>query len=105
MSRYIDADALIKDIESKRLVFTDKATLAEALLSQGTAIRKAIENAPTADVIERKRGEWKKLSHHILGTHFDCSVCKCEWYVDGMRIDDDVNLAFCPNCGADMRGE
>ena len=58
-----------------------------------------------ADVVERKRGEWKKSSHPILGTHFDCSVCKCEWYVDGMRIDDDVNLAFCPNCGADMRGE
>ena len=52
MSRYIDADALIKDIESRRLVFTNTITVAEAMLSQGNAIRKAIEEAPTADVVE-----------------------------------------------------
>lgn len=61
MSRYIDADALIKDIESRRLVFKDTITVAEALLSQGNVIRKAIEEAPTADVVAVVRcGECKR---------------------------------------------
>lgn len=53
MARYIDADALIKSAESKRLVIdTAKTTVAEALRIQGKAIREAIENAPTAYVAE-----------------------------------------------------
>ena len=66
MARYIDADALIKDIESRRLVFKDTITVAEALLSQGNAIRKAINEAPTYDVVEVVR----------------CRDCK-RWKADG----------------------
>lgn len=52
MKRYIDADALVKDIENRRLVFKDTITVAEAMKAQGNAIRKAIGEAPTADVVE-----------------------------------------------------
>ncbi len=52
---------------------------------------------------ERKKGKWeypRKFGHaHLLGK---CSVCGqyegAEWIV----LD---NPNFCPNCGADMRGE
>lgn len=49
---YIDKEKLIKDIESKRLVIQDGTSAAEAIRIQGKAIRRAIEEAPTADVVE-----------------------------------------------------
>ena len=42
-------------------------------------------------LLERKRGEWKR---NLLGC--DCSVC-------GRTTIAMYN--YCPNCGADMRGE
>ena len=50
--RYIDADALIKDLESRRLVFKNTISVADALRTQGRVMREAIEEAPTADVVE-----------------------------------------------------
>ena len=50
---------------------------------------------------KRKMGKWKKayLDHEALGERpkiFYCSVCnQCNTYLTN----------FCPNCGADMRGE
>ena len=50
----------------------------------------AAENS--ADVQPVKRGEWGKRAYNRL----QCSYCgKCE----------DIATDFCPNCGADMRGE
>lgn len=50
--RYIDADALLKDLESRRLVFKNTISVADALRAQGRVMREAIEEAPTADVVE-----------------------------------------------------
>lgn len=47
---------------------------------------------------ERKNGEWIKMSD-ADGTYWCCSECGEELY----RLCDKTN--FCPNCGADMRGE
>jgi len=61
-----------------------------------------IEYVPAADVVERVRGEWiySPTSETVSGTDATmnemCSVC-------GERAVEDSN--FCPNCGADMRGE
>lgn len=43
----------------------------------------------------RRKGEW--IYHDI---HFECSKCHC-WFVRGYL----VHYNYCPNCGADMRGE
>ena len=52
-----------------------------------------LEDTPSADVVERKRGEWTNAG--ILTVH--CSNCKSEFHeLEAMN--------FCPNCGADMRG-
>lgn len=55
------------------------------------------------DVVERKRGEW--IDHCVRDWH--CSECgkqvPKQVRFDGHCYDDKLN--FCPNCGADMRGE
>lgn len=100
MARYIDVDLLIKDIEDRRLVFKDTTTVAEALLSQGNVVRKAIEEAPTADVVEVKHGVW--IEHFAGGCwHYDCPFCN-----DGYatREKDNTPPNYCQNCGAKMDG-
>lgn len=68
IKKHIDADALMKELESKRLVFGMNVTVAEALKKQGDVIRETIENAPAADVVEVVR----------------CG--DCEYFTEGMAV-------------------
>lgn len=52
-----------------------------------------INNAPT---VERPKGEWKHNGFCVTTTQYKCSKC-------GMHSLD--RSKFCPNCGADMRGD
>ena len=74
--RLIDADALI-------LYLTDNWIPANI---------DAIDAQPTIEQ-ERKKGEWTKNN--------SCPFCGfLPWYESDIHT-----LSFCPNCGADMRGE
>ena len=57
---------------------------------------KAIEKLPSAQP-ERKKGKWTFLEPN----GFKCS--ECNRYLN--IACGDVKMNFCPNCGADMRGE
>ncbi len=60
----------------------------------------AFNEIPAADVRRVKRGKW--LEDWETGCS-ECSVCR-----DGFLWEDFKGVAnwnFCPNCGADMRGE
>ena len=50
----------------------------------------------TADVVERKRGKWKLNKDG----NWACPFCEFDPYHDNMK-----GMNYCPNCGADMRGE
>ena len=100
MSRYIDVDKLLKDIEKYHL-------------SDGK-FQHWVEIQPTADVVPRERydkvmdnlkavleesdvhGEWVKDNKDIYGYRKICSICgkHFPWVTP-----------FCPNCGADMQHE
>lgn len=52
------------------------------------------------EALERKRGKW--IEHECPKNVFsiECSECGC-WFLH----EHLVRNSFCPNCGADMRGE
>ena len=76
-----------------------------------------IEQIPTADVVEVVHGEWVKTSIpfdcdfetglvRFINIH-KCSVCGCEIPKGcvGECLIVSLTYKFCPNCGADMRGD
>ena len=46
---------------------------------------------------ERKKGEWIDVTERIGFPECKCSVCQSK--------SGSIWMNFCPNCGADMRGE
>ena len=109
--RLIDADALVRELISIKATFGSGNGLVEG----GIEIAISTTNAqPTvspdmAQVLsyecgkaERKRGRWihdgYDIPHGVDWMH--CSVCgRREPHVPAAMTN------FCPNCGADMRGE
>lgn len=50
------------------------------------------------------RGEWEREDDIFDDLTFICSACHEPWIlIDGTPEDNNMN--FCPNCGADMRGD
>lgn len=84
MSEYIEREALKKD-----------------LISRGfypAIVRHAIEDAPTADVVEVRHGEWG-----FDGLGWTCS--ECGEYALANKAKMQVHSRHCPHCGAKMDGE
>ena len=113
MSRWIDADALIMAL---RLEYPMMPMFKENQKEWGIkteGYRKAeevIKDAPSID-IEPKRGEWivhKERTEvndgfiDFFPTEYECSNCGLK---QSMYFINSKPSNFCPNCGADMRGE
>ena len=108
--RLIDADALIDDIKNN---LWDWKTVDG--ITATTVLKQTISDIGNQPVIEeRKTGEWIKMSD-ADGYYYCCNKCGEElpryttelpsWdkpYPHKQSID---KTDFCPNCGADMRGE
>lgn len=88
--RIIDADKLLEDIANSGLVWETYELLD---VIEILAVKKIIDDEPTVE--ERPKGKW--IIKHANGCNYyicsECSVLSNDW-------DN-----FCPNCGADMRGE
>lgn len=84
MSRMIDADALKEYIHNQ-----DGRPFIGITI--GEAFQMMVDEQPTVE--ERKTGEWTSEEA--------CEFCGFQpWYENDIHT-----LSFCPNCGADMRGE
>lgn len=72
-------------------------------------VEEAIANVPTADIRENVKGEWLADNDREKSMMWRCSVCgRIAYYPPiGSReaFAKHCGYAFCPNCGADMRGE
>ena len=64
-----------------------------------------IKSIPAVEVVERKNGKWKAASEDLI----ICTSCKCGFLLPyPNRIEEAKTVYgwnFCPNCGADMRGD
>ena len=59
-----------------------------------------IDDAPTVDATEVKRGRWSPVTYGlgVTVTRWMCSNCK--------KYENSYSrTSYCPNCGADMRGD
>lgn len=83
MSRYIDADKLY--IAAMDTNFYDAA--------DEDVVLDLINQQPTADVQEVKRGEWKTNSYEVC-----CSECGAIERIEDYQYRSNI----CPNCGAKM---
>lgn len=91
MSDLIDRQAAIDAVRS---YYDEQYALCDS-------IEELIEKLPSA---ERKKGHWVSTDDGWDGEYFVCSECGCPWtLIEGSPEDNGMN--FCPNCGADMRGE
>lgn len=96
--RLIDADALEKFLSDAEMEATKrkKYVLAGAL----NVIQGNVRNFPTIEP-ERKKGKW--INIHVSATGDSDAECDQCGAVVHNNFSTTVN--FCPNCGADLRGE
>ena len=101
--RYIDADKLLErmlDLFSPTEQTNVAMSIPDWLVRE--EVGDLIENTPTADVRENVKGEWLKMDKR--GKNVKCSKCGNTLDLRGVNAGrGDAN--YCPNCGADMRGE
>lgn len=98
MGRLIDADAFLRKMNLAIVMMKHAMTDLDCeddpeLVMELKAyqdIRQGIKDEPTIEP-ERKTGKW-----HYSDTMYNCDQCGSGFY---------ETSAFCPNCGADMRGE
>ena len=99
MAEYIERDAARPDAFCSGVSCQDCPFLKSPLYG-GCRIDDFIAAIPAADVRPVVRGRWKDAMQSCHDSpHAKCSVCG-EYY---WRYFKKFN--FCPNCGADMRGE
>lgn len=61
-----------------------------------------IDTMPTIE--PQKKGKWIEQDDGWDGVYYECSECREAFtLIDGTPTDNLYN--FCPNCGADMRGD
>lgn len=62
-----------------------------------------IEKCKQADTQSVRRGYWEEVTDYggWGDTHYRCSVCGEEWYLEDGKPKDN-NMNFCPRCGARM---
>ena len=97
MAEYIEREAAIEAVS----LWYGKALHPENMSSYNEGERDAyrtaaseIANIPAADMRPVVRGKW--VDEPIKGVKYHCSVCQGRF---------NYTWHYCPNCGADMRGE
>lgn len=94
MPRYIDADETLRQLENNRKDNPCQPPYRGIWDRASKNAIDTIEAIPTADVVERRRGEWKIFGD--VEKFFMCTACNSKLK---------LFAKFCPECGADMRGD
>ena len=95
MSDHIKRDAIEEMFENARLI-------SDGEYSGYCTEDINIDAIPSADVVERKRGEWVRFDFAEIPSVMECSCCGERIWLTTFYED---SHDFCGACGADMRGE
>lgn len=98
--RLIDADALIEEMQNSKYTINDGAYARGANAVLDYYVREIPHRPTIAPASLRPKGEWDitDVDHAYGSKGYRCSECgEEEWRYDVAN--------FCPNCGADMRGD
>ena len=103
VSRKAVYDAMVEKGQRSR-----RYKLGEIWELNGTEIREALDTVPSVTP-EQKRGKWNAYYHGINETPsftYSCNQCgySAPYGLYGGKYSQ-KEWNFCPNCGADMRGE
>ena len=104
MARYIDADTIIQKLKDA----VERVKPNEVTKDIVNDVIKLLQNEPTADVQEVKRGHWREgaflkvsgLNNYPSVICSNCGITFCD-----IINNHDYMYRYCPNCGADMRGD
>ena len=87
MMRCINVDKLLKNLPND--------------LPYKGSVKRVLIQAPTADVVEVKHGEWIPVQYTYFGLkRYECSECKDDEYWQKRYLEHKEK--YCPNCGAKM---
>ena len=95
---YIERGALVEHIKNMPWKITPAAEISKGIFLQ------TVEDAPAADVVEVRHGEWihHETEDEDWGGTYHKWTCSCCGYSTG---DNPCEANYCPNCGAKMDGE
>ena len=105
MSDYISRQAAIDALNELSEHYTEKGREWHPHIDH---VLFEIQSLPSADVRENVRGEWIWISSTYdrkpCEMVYECNKCHHKTIVQSLGMDSPWEK-FCPNCGADMRGE
>ena len=97
MAEYIERAAAMESIIGLTIVDPAVAQYANAVCYN-------LQNLPSADVAEVRRGRW--LTTDAYPHHLYCSVCYKTYAKNAKWVNElDLPTNYCPNCGARMDKE
>ena len=97
MAEYIEREAVYNTLKA---MYCDECTDEKCQMCEYAYIMFVLDNLPIADVQPVKRGRWL----HDRKAQWKCSECGNFLDFDGLNCGRGTAF-FCPNCGADMRGD
>lgn len=97
-------------VNEKRLISLDealKSTRDEIYWteSQQAAVRFFLVQQPRVDAVEIKHGEWSIAERNTIKRTVLVECTNCNAMFELAMFAFGMNYNYCPNCGADMRGE
>ena len=104
MAEYIERDDIYYTLKE---MYCDECTDEKCQMCEYAKIMFVLDNLPIADVQPIRRGNWICNQELYYNGMAKCSCCNAEFYVEDIQAlqGDAECVKYCPNCGADMRGD